>query len=782
MIRRRHANLLFAAAALPARAGLLRRQDAADSPQPPPMPFDATPLPAPLTDACAQEARLVRALARLKGGALKVAAIGGSITTGYAATSPPDQGWAGLTAAWLQGMAKARGGRLEFVNLGLSGTDSAAGAQRVAAQALDTGVDLLIVEFGVNDLALDAAVRARSYEGLLRQALRAKQHPAVLTLHLTLQHGREAEASALHQAIAAHYDLARVDFAAWVHAQRLDWAELYDEPVHPNTAGHRAIARAVCATLAAAAAAPPPVGELASLPPPLHDSEFESVRSFGWRGLVTAAAVDAGPGLQVLQRRGFVRGGEAHPEAALRPAAPPEGWTTTRDDAALDLLVRGRQILLWHPTSEHYRNLEAWVDNGPRVPVRGHDPSRRGYLGWAVTPIALDLEDDLHLLHVRVRDDEWRGSGRSATIAAVHTAGVAGRAPARFDELDDAMEESGWALHPAGRAQLTSVTRPDPDLPELPLLAWTHAQVRARFTGTRLGLRLQALLGTPWFELRIDGRRHRLGLVPGSTRDYLLREPLAEGEHELELTKRTEASSTQARLHGLLLAPGARLLTPPAPRPLRIELYGDSISAGACNGDAGADQYDDLSTHDGTRSYGALAARALGADYLAMAVSGIGISASWADAPRLPELFDRLLPTPSAPRVSAGEPGQRAPDVLVLNLGQNDQGWTQAQGRHFPFDYRARYVALVRALRIRHPQAHIVCALGGMTGWRASAALLHEWQAAVDELRAQDTRVHRLLFQACTDNHPRIDTHARLAQELERFLRDEVLRGAGGGA
>lgn len=46
---------------------------------------------------------------------------------------------------------------------------------------------------------------------------------------------------------------------------------------------------------------------------------------------------------------------------------------------------------------------------------------------------------------------------------------------------------------------------------------------------------------------------------------------------------------------------------------------------------------------------------------------------------------------------------------------------------------------------------------------------------AVAELRAADPRVWSLQFQAWTDAHPRIDTHARLAQELADFLRAEVL-------
>lgn len=788
MIDRRHTNILLASSLLAPWVAPTQAAAATTTTDPLPMPFDNSPIPPALPDSFADEARLVRALARLKsGGKLKVAALGGSITTGYAANPPEERGWAGLTAAWLQAMAKASGGQLEFINLGVSGTDSAAGVQRLEVQAIDTKVDLLIVEFGVNDQWLDTRVRARSYEGLLRQMLQAAHQPAVMTLHLTQQGGTAREATKTHLAIVNHHGLARVDFMAWVKAQALDWNKLYNEPVHPNATGHQAIARAVCSVLAKAWSLPAPA-TVAPLPAPLRDHEYESVRSFAGKTTVVDGAPNGGNGLQVLARKGFTKGGDLHPDWERRPGGQAEGWTTNSDDAELDLMVRGRQILLMHPESENYRNLEAWVDDGPKVTIQCHNPIRTGYLGWVVVPVALDLEDDLHLLRIRVKADEWAGSGRTASITAVHTAGIKGKAVNRFVHFDDATDgpdrelktllgnDKGLVFYPASqRENFRLVTRVDPDVPDIPLLAWTNAQVRARFTGTRLGLRMQGLNGQIWFNVTIDGQTQRLNLVSGSTQDYVLKRALPEGEHEVVISKRTEANSTQGRFHGLLLAPEGRLLAAPPERALRIELYGDSISAGACNGDVAADQYDDLSTHDGTRSYGAVAARILDADYLGIAVSGIGIAASWGDGERMPEVFDRILPFTSSSRAPAMLPGQRQPDVIVVNLGQNDFGWPSSQGKPFPSDYRSRYVAMVKALRARHPKARIICALGGMSGWKASPDLLQSWKDAVTELKSQDTMIWGLQFQAYTDAHPRIDTHAKLGKELADFLQTQVL-------
>ena len=62
----------------------------------------------------AADARLQEVLQRLDTGQpITVAAIGGSITTGYAADPPRERGWAAQVAAWL-----GRRGNVRFVNAG----------------------------------------------------------------------------------------------------------------------------------------------------------------------------------------------------------------------------------------------------------------------------------------------------------------------------------------------------------------------------------------------------------------------------------------------------------------------------------------------------------------------------------------------------------------------------------------------------------------------------------------------------------------------------------------
>jgi lysophospholipase L1-like esterase len=710
------------------------------------------------------DARLQAVLHKLDSGQpITVAAIGGSITTGYATNPPREHGWAAQVGRWL-----GQRGQVRFINAGVSGTDSAAAVQRVKAHVLDANPDLVFVEYGVNDQWLDERVRQSSYEGLLRQLLSASHSPAVLPLLLTQQGNQPRDAVELQQRLATHYGLSTIDFGKWM-AQRVKagsarWETLYDEPVHPNQRGHDAIAQAVIETLQAAAKAPAERSAAkVELPAALYGRDHEFVRNI------------TGDEFKPWRQHGFVRGGEMHPEWASMPGGQQPGWTATSDDAQASFLVWGAEIALFHAESEHYRNLEAWVDDGDPVTVRGQVPERKGYLGWHYSVIGRDLEPGAHLLHVRVKRDEWSGSGRAASFLTVMAAGL--RPPDLQAQLPGDFEPvsalaKGWKLVRPDDAHLAYVGRFDRRDPTAPLLSWSGSEIRARFTGTRLALRLAPTQNISHYTVQIDGRRHVLALRGAGPHDWRLRAPLPSGTHELRIVKRTEGAMAEARFMGLLLDADGQLLAPPPPRPLRLEFYGDSITAGACNGDMGADQYDDLSTHDGTRAYGAVVAERLGADYVGIAVSGIGITRTW-DTMLMPQIWDRVAPHLDAPVAPLGT---HSPDVVVVNLGQNDHGFPASRGEPFAADFAQRYLAFVRQLRQRYPQAKLVLTLGGMPAWKEQPALLPALNAAAQRLRAEgDQRVWTYTFQVYSFAHPRIDVHAQMADELLNFLQTKVL-------
>jgi hypothetical protein len=114
---------------------------------------------------------------------------------------------------------------------------------------------------------------------------------------------------------------------------------------------------------------------------------------------------------------------------------------------------------------------------------------------------------------------------------------------------------------------------------------------------------------------------------------------------------------------------------------------------------------------------------------------------------------------------------------VLLNLGQNDHGFPASKGQSIAADFGPRYLAFVRQLRGRYPNAKIVLLMGGMSAPQEQPAIPRAVQQAVQTLRGEgDARVWSYRFQAFAWAHPRIDVHAQMADELTRFLKDEVLK------
>ncbi len=331
--------------------------------------------------------------------------------------------------------------------------------------------------------------------------------------------------------------------------------------------------------------------------------------------------------------------------------------------------------------------------------------------------------------------------------------------------------ENNWRRIPADCPDIYYIGRIDNHNPKAPVLIWQGTEIRANFTGKSIGFRFSDAWGENYFNVIIDSKINFLKLKKRGSHDYLLAEALPEGIHNLILFKRTEPMFGSAVFRGLILEKGAELCPKPEPLPLKIEFYGDSITAGACNEDPGDDQYDDHSTHNNYLSYAAITARNLNAEYFNIAVSGTGLCYSW-NPVLMPEVYDKLYPDKSSAKYSFRG---RKPDIVVINLGQNDYGYPKSIEKPFPSAYQEKYVEFVRNIRNLYPNAAIVCVIGGMYGYQESAEFRNAFGNAIVELKNNDQRLYSYVFTAFTESHPRVDTHIKLAAELTSFLKEHVI-------
>ena len=241
------------------------------------------------------------------------------------------------------------------------------------------------------------------------------------------------------------------------------------------------------------------------------------------------------------------------------------------------------------------------------------------------------------------------------------------------------------------------------------------------------------------------------------------------------LVKRSEASAGTAVFRGLELSAGGWARRPAESKPrMRILFFGDSVGAGACAEDGTKDQWESRRTHNATVSFMALTAEAFGADFQNISVSGIGVVTGYVDI-AFGEIWDRLYPARDSAKADLAA---WQPDVVIINLGDNDASYPHDHGLPFPGSFADRYVELYSWVRGAYPRAEIASVRGGMTQGSTDPALGAAWADAVGRIEARDPRACHFAFSHWTDQHPRVADHRKLADELIAWLRRQPFMAA----
>ena len=293
--------------------------------------------------------------------------------------------------------------------------------------------------------------------------------------------------------------------------------------------------------------------------------------------------------------------------------------------------------------------------------------------------------------------------------------------------------------------------------------AWPGTQILFRFRGTWLEVRFEDN-GANSFAVETDGKLSRLDLRHGA-HFYRIAENLPPGEHSLILTRRTEG-----RL-GVTLYQGASTdgaLLPVMPRPRRILVLGDSITAGyGIEGENAQCQNQHM-------TYAARIARAFDADLVVRAASGRGLirNSDGSTTETLPAIMERIIP--GEPRTAAAP--MESPGIILINLGSNDfiAGVDKAE-------FEVHYTRLLTKLRARYPSAWIYSMAGPFLEGEAAGSLALALQASVEVRKKAGDR--KLRYQPVTplqenekgcDAHPSLAAHRRIATELSEAIQQDA--------
>lgn len=201
-----------------------------------------------------------------------------------------------------------------------------------------------------------------------------------------------------------------------------------------------------------------------------------------------------------------------------------------------------------------------------------------------------------------------------------------------------------------------------------------------------------------WVRYRIDGGPWRsFRILPEFDGLFPLSVTQDTGEHLLEVHN---ASEGRLIFGGIVLDYDGTLRRP-AEFQRRIEVIGDSISAGASVWNT--DSAPDFTDNDALATYGWLLGEALDAETRLIAVSGAGVTHNFETPPdastTLPQLYPHLHRD-----LGALNDWSWQPDLILINLGSNDFTDPVPSGA----DFQAAYARFLASVRQFNPDARIV--------------------------------------------------------------------------
>ena len=180
--------------------------------------------------------RMVKVLKKAAAGEeITAGFIGGSITEGIGADA--NSCWAKLTYDALCEMFPDT--KINYVNAGLSGTNSALGIARAERDLYSEYTpDIVFIEFAVNNGG--EQMDKDSYESLVRKVLEKDNDPAVVLLFTVLENRYSAQP--WMTMVGEYYDLPMISVGNAINpmfdAGLMEWSRYSDDQSHPNYWGH----------------------------------------------------------------------------------------------------------------------------------------------------------------------------------------------------------------------------------------------------------------------------------------------------------------------------------------------------------------------------------------------------------------------------------------------------------------------------------------------------------------------------------------------------------------
>ncbi len=321
--------------------------------------------------------------------------------------------------------------------------------------------------------------------------------------------------------------------------------------------------------------------------------------------------------------------------------------------------------------------------------------------------------------------------------------------------------------------------------PKAPVFVFPCTSVHMRFTGATLKAHVKNFHAywDNYIGCILDGKQtcYRLPESGEAVLDILTgHEKMEQNVHDVLLFKRQDACHEMA-FCGFEIAQDGEILNLEEKPDRRIEVYGDSVSAGevseavAYTGKEDPDHQGEYS--NSWYSYAWMTARKLHAQIHDIAQGGIALmdQTGWFCDPYfigMESVWDKVHYNPQLGTAMEWNFNCYTPHVVIVAIGQNDshpQDYMKenANGEKAAV-WRRHYQAFLENIRSKYPDAHIVC---------CTTLLEHDssWDDAIDQVcrELKDEKTTHFMFRRngnATPGHLRIPEAEEMADELSAYI------------
>ena len=322
---------------------------------------------------------------------------------------------------------------------------------------------------------------------------------------------------------------------------------------------------------------------------------------------------------------------------------------------------------------------------------------------------------------------------------------------------------------------------------EAPVFVFPCTSVKMKFSGkkVKIQIRNRKAYWNNYLGCILDGKQTVLPLPEQGEATVEVSADLP-GIHEILLFKRQD-SCHELTFLGFELEEG-EILNLPQQSKRRIEVYGDSVSAGevseAVDYTGKQDPEHNGEYSNSWYSYAWMTARKLGAEIHDIAQGGIALmdNTGWFYEPNslgMESVWNKVHYNPLFGEAPEGDFNRYVPQLVIVAIGQNDshpedymkEDYNGSRSR----EWREQYKKFLKKLRSVYPEVYIIC---------ITTLLEHDmaWDKSIGQAvqEMEDKKITQYIFQrnGCgTPGHLRISEAEEMSEELADYIENLNIEG-----